>query len=84
MSRNDIIFISNDLEFRLRDDFYHKKIFWNNNKKLNMPLEKAGIPTFFILDKDLQAKCVFLADKMTPEYIEDYLKIIKQRFFSNE
>lgn len=81
---NDIIFISNNLEFRLRESFYKKQILWNNNKKLGPIFEKSDIPTFFILDKDLQAKCVFLADKMTPEYIEDYLKIIKQRFFSNE
>lgn len=79
--RNDIIFISNDTEFRLLGNFYEKPIFWNNNKKLGPAFEKSETPTFFILDKDLQAKCVFIADKITPEYIEDYLQIIKQRFF---
>lgn len=79
--RNDIIFISNDMEFRLLGNFYEKPIFWNNNKRLGPAFEKSETPTFFILDKDLQAKCVFIADKMTPEYIEDYLQIIKQRFF---
>ena len=79
--RNDIIFISNAMEFRLLENFYEKTIFWNNNKRLGPAFEKSETPTFFILDKDLQAKCVFIADKMTPEYIEDYLQIIKQRFF---
>ena len=67
--RNDIIFISNDMEFRLLENFYEKTIFWNNNKRLGPAFEKSETPTFFILDKDLQAKCVFIADKMTPEYI---------------
>ena len=66
---------------RLLENFYEKTIFWNNNKRLGPAFEKSETPTFFILDKDLQAKCVFIADKMTPEYIEDYLQIIKQRFF---
>ena len=83
-TRNDIIFISNDLEYRLKNDLYSKKIFWNTNKKLNTAFEKQEIPTFFILDKDLKIKCVFLADKMTPEYTEDYLRNIKQRFFNKD
>lgn len=78
--RTDIIFISNDLEYRLRENFYGKKILWNKNKKLGVMFEKITTPTFFIIDKDLQTKCVFITDKMIPEYIEDYLKIIKQRF----
>ena len=82
--RNDIIFISNDMEFRLLGNFYEKPIFWNNNKRLGPAFEKSETPTFFILDKDLQAKCVFIADKMTPEYIEDYLQIIKQRFLDKK
>lgn len=79
--RDDIIFISNDLELRFRESYYGKPIFRNNNKELGALFEKSEMPTFFILDNDLQAKCVFIVDKMTPEYIEDYLNIMKQRFF---
>ena len=53
--RNDIIFISNDMEFRLLGNFYEKPIFWNNNKRLGPAFEKSEIPTFFILDKDLHS-----------------------------
>lgn len=79
-NRKDIIFICNDLEHRFKDNYYNKRIIWNTNKKLNIEFENKEIPTFFILNRDLKATCVFLTDKMTPEYTEDYLKIIKRRF----
>lgn len=76
--RNDIIFLSNDLEFRYRDSFYGKKIYSNT---MNIPLKIAevGVPYFFLLDKDLKTDFVMCPDKASPAKTRDYLTIIKKR-----
>lgn len=78
--REDIIFLSNDLEFRYRDSFYGKKIYSNT---INNPLKIAetGAPYFFILDKDLKTDLVMCPDKAFPAMTKDYLTIIKKRLY---
>lgn len=38
------------------------------------------MPYFFILDKDLRVKLLFITDKTSPELTKEYLKIIKERY----
>lgn len=76
--RNDIIFLSNDLEFRYRDSFYGKKIY-SNAINPSLKIAETGVPYFFILDKDLKTDLVMCPDKTFPAMTKDYLTIVKKR-----
>lgn len=80
--REDIIFISNDLEKRLRKNYYGKIIAKciQDNQLL---FEKKKIPLLFILTKDMKIKNVFIVDKQVPHFLGDYLKIVKKKYFMN-
>ncbi len=49
---------------------------------LSLPMENRNMPFLFVLDKDMMAKMVFIPDKGMPELTDEYLKIIKKRFFN--
>lgn len=76
--RKDIIFLSNDLEFRYRDSFHGKKIYSNTTTE-RLAIEKWGVPYFFILDSDSKTDLVMYCDKANPGLIKDHLTIIKER-----
>ena len=76
--REDIIFLSNDIEYRYRDSFHGKKIYSKANHS-SLPIEKFDIPYFFILDNDFKTDFIMHADKTNPAMIENYLNIIKKR-----
>ena len=72
-----------DIEQRFKDDYYGKKVI-SFSKKEDFPLyEIVATPYFFILDKDLYVKLLFITDKTSPELTADYLKIIKERYLEN-
>ncbi len=75
----DIILIA-DLEQRFKDNYYNKKVLSFSNKA-DFPLYSLKAPYFFILDKDLVVKMLFITDKTSPDLTKEYLKIIKHRFF---
>lgn len=76
--RTDIIFLSNDIEYRYRDLFHGKKIYSKANNS-SLPIEKFDIPYFFIIDNDFKTDLIMHADKTNPAMIESYLNIIKKR-----
>lgn len=82
--RDDIIFFSNDVEYKLRNNFYGKQIFQYADKKQVLPAEKYSTPYLFILDKEMKTKLFFFMDKQTPDYTDDYLNIVKQKIFNHE
>ena len=79
--RNDIIFLSNDLDFKLRDSYFNKQIYANINFKSGLPIDSYHSPVLFLLNEDMKLDMVFVADKQTPDYTEDYLQIVKERFY---
>lgn len=81
-SNPDIICIA-DIEQRFKDNYYGKKVV-SFREKEDYPLyEIEAMPYFFILDKDLCAKLLFITDKTSPELTKEYLKIIKERYMTN-
>lgn len=83
--REDILFLSNDLDFKLRDSYFNKQVYANINFKSELPIDTYNAPLLFLLNEDMKLDMVFVADKQTPDYTEEYLQIIKKRFFqSNE
>ncbi|MCS2892185.1 hypothetical protein NXY11_13485 [Parabacteroides faecis] len=81
-SNPDIICIA-DIERRFKDDYYGKRVV-SFHQKEDYPLyEIETMPYFFILDKDLCAKLLFITDKTSPELTKEYLKIIKERYITN-
>lgn len=78
----DIICIA-DIEQRFKDDYYGKKVV-SFHQKEDYPLyEIETTPYFFILDKDLCVKLLFITDTTSPELTKEYLKIIKDRYMVN-
>lgn len=76
----DIMLIAN-IEQRFKDNYYNKKVLSFSDKE-NFPLYSLGAPYLFVLDKDLTVKMLFITDKTSPELTEEYLNIIKERFFN--
>jgi hypothetical protein len=69
-----------DIERRFKDNYYGKKVV-SFHQKEDFPLyEVIGVPYFFILDKDLCVKLLFITDNTSPELTKEYLKIIKERY----
>ena len=69
-----------DIEQRFKDNYFGKKVL-SFIRKDDFPLyEITELPYFFILDKDLCVKLLFITDKSSPELTKEYLKIIKERY----
>ena len=78
-SNPNIICIA-DIEERFKDDYYGKKVI-SFHQKNDYPLyEIEEMPYFFILDKDLFIKQLFITDKTSSELTKEYLKIIKEHY----
>jgi len=69
-----------DIEQRFKDNYFGKKVI-SFQRKADFPLYEIELmPYFFILDKDLVVKLLFITDKTSPELTKEYLKIIKDRY----
>ena len=78
-SNPNIICIA-DIEQRFKDDYYGKKVI-SFHQKNDYPLyEIEEMPYFFIFDKDLFIKQLFITDKTSSELTKEYLKIIKEHY----
>lgn len=80
--RDDIIFFSNDVEYRLRNNFHGKQIYQYADKQQILPAENYNTPYLFILDDEMKTKLFFVIDKQSPDYTDDYLKIVSQKYFN--
>ena len=68
-----------DIEQRFKDNYFNKTVV-SFHKKDDYPLYELQMPYFFILDKDLCVKLLFLTDKSNSELTQKYLKTIKERY----
>ena len=69
-----------DIEQRFKDSYFGKQVV-SFHQKDDFPLyEIVMTPYFFILDKDLYVKLLFITDSTSPELTREYLKNIKERF----
>jgi len=68
-----------DIEQRFKDDYYGKKVI-SFHRREDYPLYEIDRPYFFILDKDLSVKMLFITDNTGPEMTQEYLKIIRERY----
>lgn len=82
--RDDIIFLSNDLDFKLRDSYFNKQVYANVHFNSGLPFDSYNAPLLFLLNEDMKLDLVFVADKQTPDYTEKYLQIIRKRFFQSD
>ena len=58
----------------------------NTIKKLNivnmeLPIDAAGVPHYFILDKDMKIHDMFVPDRLNPAVTDVYLERIVQKWF---
>lgn len=80
--RTDILFMSGDLEKRLRNNFLGKKIIKIHDEKKDLFFNPQLAPVLFIIDSDMKIQHLFVTDKQTPDLTSCYLNIIKQRYFN--
>ncbi|MFT3737654.1 MAG: hypothetical protein QM786_02750 [Breznakibacter sp.] len=52
-----------------------------NRQVLGLPMEQKNNPFFFLLTKDMKADLFFVPEKSMPTLTDEYLKIVKKRFF---
>lgn len=79
--RDDVLFMSNDLELRLYNKYLGKKIIRVYDEKNELFSNTQHFPLFFVIDSDMKIRHLFATDKMTPDLTSVYLDIIKQRYF---
>jgi hypothetical protein len=78
-SNPNIICIA-DIEERFKNDYYGKKVVSFVQEEAYPLYALKAMPYFFILDKDLCVKLLFVTDNTAPELVKEYLKIIKKRY----
>jgi hypothetical protein len=76
-----IVLLASDITPRAKT-FYEKRIL-TLMKDLDGELEEGQIPYLFIIDKDHKKQFVFVPDKSCPKLTEEYLRVLKTRFFKN-
>lgn len=78
-SNSNILCIA-DIEQRFKDDYYGKQVISFQDVE-DFPLYNIDTkPYFFILDKDLSVKRLFITDDASPEVTREYLKIINKHY----
>lgn len=82
-NKKNILFMSNNLEKVLYNNYLGKKIIKFYDKQNSLFSNCSTFPMFFILDSDMKIQHLFVIDKQTPMLTSYYLKIIKQRYFDN-
>ena len=84
-TNNRIMLIYDDENMRISESMFGKNIYVTKDRySLGLPMEKINIPFMFILDEDLITKQFFVPEKGMPSLTDEYLSIIKMRYFSNE
>lgn len=71
-----IILIGSNINPRVKDGYYQKKILSFYETDFGLELEKFGIPFLFIIDKEQISKMIFIPDKSFPEITDEYLNNI--------
>lgn len=76
----NIIFSCMGLDSRLKRSFNGKVNLSFTQDNLPLPLEQHQVPYFFILDKDLKVKSLFVVPKGSKERIVNYLTITNKKY----
>lgn len=82
-TNQNIVLLSDDLEAKFRNSYWDKKVINMKSDNIILPFIKKKIPTLFIIDPQTSMiHNVFPYSKITPNYLSDYLHVVKKRFFS--
>ena len=84
-SNKRILLIYDDENMRVYESTFGKISYVSTNRNvLGLPIESTNTPSLFILDNDLKNKQFFVPEKEMPELTDEYLSIIKRRYFDND
>lgn len=79
-----IIIVYDDENMRVSESMFGKMPYVTTNRYiLGLPIEKSNIPFMFIVDSTLITKQLFIPEKGMPSLTDEYLSIIKTRYFNN-
>lgn len=82
-AENDrILLIGSNINPRVKDNYYGKKILSYSSENMGIPFEEYNIPFLFVIDRDRITKLVFIPEKAVPELTDFYLDTVKKRYFS--
>lgn len=76
-----IILLGTEINSRIKEEFYGKQVVSISKADLGIPIEEYQVPYLFIADREMKAKFVFIPDRSYPEFTDDYLHVIRTRFF---
>jgi|GEM_PF-69726 len=83
-TNNRILLIYDDENMRVSETMFGKLPYVTKDRHvLGLPLEDANLPFFFILNNDMKTKLFFIPEKGMPILTDEYLSIIKKRYFKN-
>lgn len=82
----NVILLTADMTPREKRALYNNQCynFFNENEKLNIPIEATNLPFFFVIDTNKRVTMFFLPDSTNPIYTEKYLEIISRRFIKKK
>jgi hypothetical protein len=84
-AENDrILLIGSNINNRVKEKYYGKRIITFCSENLNLPFEEYNTPFLFIIDRDRICKMMFVPEKGLPEFTDMYLINIKDRYFPNQ
>jgi len=82
-AENDrILLIGSNLNTRVKENYYGKKIISFYSGDLGLPFEEYNTPFLFIIDRDRITKMFFIPEKTMPELTDFYMKNVFERFFN--
>lgn len=80
-----IILIYDDNNMRVSESMFGKMPYVTKERNImGIPMENSNIPFMFILDTEMKVKHFFIPEKGMPELTDEYLSIIKTRYFNTK
>lgn len=81
----NVILLVSDMTPREKRALYNNQCysFFDENEKLNIPIETTNLPFFFVIDTNKKVTMFFLPDSTNPIFTEKYLEIISRRFIKH-
>lgn len=78
-SSDRIILLGSEINERVKDGYYGKKIMSFQDKNLGFEMEKYGIPFLFIIDQSRISEAVFIPQLSQINLTHEYVSVIKSQ-----
>jgi len=80
-TNNRVVLLCSDVSPRIKEDYYGKQTLSYMSSNIGLPFEQQSTPFFFVVDDDKLSKAFFIPDNSQPETTDQYLRLVKHRYF---